>query len=152
MLNTLTGMPPSSPEQADVFLSTLEEREEVLRAIEAQLAVHNFLAKEIFGIRLALDEAIVNGIKHGHKFDATKRLHLAYIITNGKLHVDITDEGPGFDPAAVPDPLADENLDKVSGRGLFLMSSYMESVQFNETGNRVSMTKETASINAEQRK
>lgn len=152
MSNTLPGMPLPSPEKADVFISTLEERNEALSAIESQLAVHNFLAKEIFGIRLALDEAIVNGIKHGHKFDTSKRVHLAYTIGDGKFHVDITDEGPGFDPAAVPDPLADENLEKASGRGLFLMSSYMKTVEFNETGNRVSMTKETASIHAEKRK
>ena len=151
MLNILPGTLSSSPEKEDIFIRTLAEKNEVLNAIEVQLAVHNFLAKEIFGIRLALDEAIVNGIKHGHKFDPTKTVHLAYTIADGKFHVDITDEGPGFDPTSVPDPLAVENLERPSGRGLFLMSSYMKTVEFNEAGNRVSMTKETASIHAEKR-
>ncbi len=144
-------MPLPSPENADIFIRTLEEKNEVLAAIEIQLAVHKFLDKEIFGIRLALDEALVNGIKHGNKLDASKTVHLVYTIADGKFHVDITDEGPGFDPSTIPDPLAPENSERPSGRGLLLMSHYMKTVQFNEAGNRVSMTKETASIHAEKR-
>jgi anti-sigma regulatory factor (Ser/Thr protein kinase) len=62
----------------------------------------------------------------------------------------IQDEGPGFDPASLPDPTDPENLDKVSGRGLLLMRTFMDEVSYNDRGNQVTMIKRTvADIAAE---
>jgi serine/threonine-protein kinase RsbW len=97
--------------------------------------------QDFFGIRLALEEAIVNGVRHGHKNDPTKTVHIRYQATEQQLLVEIQDEGPGFDPEGVADPLSPENLERPGGRGVFLMRHYMTWVSFNELGNCVTMCK-----------
>jgi serine/threonine-protein kinase RsbW len=109
--------------------------EEIATALEA--AGYSF--KETFGVRLALEEALVNAIKHGHKGDPSKEAHLRFHLTRERLIAEIEDQGPGFDPHAVPDPLAPENLERPCGRGLVLMRHYMTWVRFNENGNRVTL-------------
>lgn len=121
---------------------TLHAMEEIVPAIEdivADLEVAGYSDKEMFGVRLALEEALVNAIKHGHKGDTTKAVHLRYHVSPESIVVEIEDEGPGFRPQDVPDPFAPENLERPCGRGLLLMRSYMTWVRFNSTGNRVSM-------------
>ena len=97
--------------------------------------------KEQFGVRLALEEAIVNAIKHGHRGDLSKTVRVCYHVTPAEVRADVEDEGPGFDPFAVPDPLAPENLEQPGGRGVFLMRHYMTAVEFNAAGNRVTLCK-----------
>jgi serine/threonine-protein kinase RsbW len=93
----------------------------------------------LFGVRLALEEALVNAIRHGHRNDPTKAVHLRFQATEQQLLVEIQDEGTGFDPDGVPDPLSPENLERPGGRGVFLMRHYMTWVSFNELGNCVTM-------------
>jgi serine/threonine-protein kinase RsbW len=81
----------------------------------------------LFGVRLALEEALV------------KAVHLRFQATEQQLLVEIQDEGTGFDPDGVPDPLSPENLERPGGRGVFLMRHYMTWVSFNELGNCVTM-------------
>jgi serine/threonine-protein kinase RsbW len=109
--------------------------------IEKQLRQCRYDEKEIFGIRLALEEAIVNAIKHGNQMDLGKRVHVRYRILPDRFDVGITDEGVGYDLDNVPDPLADENLERPSGRGLFLMKHYMTEVMVHPPGNRLTMYK-----------
>jgi serine/threonine-protein kinase RsbW len=97
--------------------------------------------KEIFGVRLALEEAIVNAVKHGNRNDPARSVHLRYRLTSQRVLLEIEDEGNGFDPHQVPDPLAPENLERSGGRGLLLMRTYMNSVRYNRRGNRVTMCK-----------
>jgi len=97
-----------------------------------------------FAIRLALEEALNNAIKHGHGLDPRKTVHVEYDINEEQAVFVITDEGCGFNPHAVPDPTADENLEKPSGRGIMLMRAYMDVVQFNDCGNQVRMVKKRA--------
>ncbi len=94
-----------------------------------------------FAIKLALEEGINNAIKHGNKFDASKSIDLTYHIAPDRAAITIADEGPGFDPARLPDPTADENLEKPTGRGVMLMHAYMDEVWFNDKGNEVHMVK-----------
>ena len=101
----------------------------------------SFSEKEAFSIRLALEESIANSIKHGHREDPAKTVHVRYAVREDEFEVEIEDEGPGFDPNGVPDPLAAENLEKPSGRGIFLMRHYMDAVEFNDSGTRVRMRK-----------
>jgi serine/threonine-protein kinase RsbW len=100
---------------------------------------HEFDEKSIFGIQMSLVEALVNAIKHGNGEDLTKHVTLTCIVTDNAITIKIADEGPGFDPVTVPDCLVDENLDKPSGRGLELIRSLMESVQWNDKGNEIEM-------------
>ena len=111
----------------------------MIEEIAATLDEVGYSSKEIFGIRLALEEALVNAIKHGHKGDPSKEVHLRYQVTRDRFIAEIEDEGPGFDPDAVPDPLAPENLECPCGRGLVLMRHYMTWVRFNKAGNRVTL-------------
>jgi serine/threonine-protein kinase RsbW len=115
--------------------------EPTLTALVADLAAAGFSERDQFAIRLALDEALANGIRHGNRQDPAKTVTFRYRITPEALLAEVEDEGPGFDPDQVPDPLAPENLERASGRGLFLMRSYMTWVRHNERGNRVTLCK-----------
>ncbi|HEY5138039.1 MAG TPA: ATP-binding protein [Methylococcales bacterium] len=101
----------------------------------------HFSTNDIFGIHLALEEAMMNAVKHGNKQDPLKKIQVEYSITPEKFDISIIDEGGGFAPTEVPDPRCGENLFKATGRGLLLMKAYMDYVEYNESGNRVHMMK-----------
>jgi anti-sigma regulatory factor (Ser/Thr protein kinase) len=97
---------------------------------------------EVMRIELALQEALANAIRHGCKNDANK--HVQCIVTldgSNEITVVVRDPGSGFDPCAVPDPLAPENLLKSSGRGVFLINELMDTVEFSDEGRRVMLRK-----------
>jgi serine/threonine-protein kinase RsbW len=121
--------------------SDLNEARRVQAVIEDALHGVHFSDHEIFAIRLALEEALVNAIKHGNQMDHTKRVRVAYQIAPDRFEVQITDEGPGFDPVDVPDPTAPENIERPCGRGLLLMRHYMTEVAYHDRGRAVRMAK-----------
>jgi serine/threonine-protein kinase RsbW len=96
----------------------------------------------IFAIKLAFEEAITNAVKHGNCNDCNKQVHLRYFVDPTRVILMVRDEGCGFQPDRVPDPTADENLERPSGRGLMLMHSYMTQVRYSPTGNEVWLLKE----------
>ncbi len=114
-----------------------EAETQILEALEAK----HYPEACAFAIKLALEEAITNAIRHGSKNDRSKRLTLRYRITPDKAVISVEDEGAGFNPTAVPDPTLDENLNKPNGRGIMLMRAYMDEVTYNETGTEVVMVK-----------
>jgi serine/threonine-protein kinase RsbW len=83
-------------------------------------------------ILMALREALANAIKHGNGQDMAKRVHLEMEVKDHTLRIRIRDEGIGFDPAGVADPLAQENRFKTSGRGIFYMKTFMDEVRFSQ--------------------
>ncbi len=85
------------------------------------------------GLLLSVTEATTNAIKHANKNDKNKKVVITAVKTNDQLIVTVKDEGNGFDPTAIPDPTAPENLMKDSGRGLYLMKYYMDDVNYNIT-------------------
>ena len=103
----------------------------------------------IFAIKLAFEEAVTNAVKHGNCNDHSKRVHLRYYVDPSRVVLMVRDEGCGFCPQSVPDPTADENLERPSGRGLMLMQSYMTRVRYSETGNEVWLLKENAAAKRE---
>jgi serine/threonine-protein kinase RsbW len=109
--------------------------------IEAALKAHNYTEHDIFSIRLAVEEALVNAIKHGNRMDKSKKVQISYRIHTEHFEVVIADEGTGFNPTDVPDPTAEENLERPCGRGLMLMRHYMNEVSFGGGGNSVHMRK-----------
>lgn len=113
----------------------------VWRRILSELEANNFSPDDIFAVHLALEEAFINAIKHGNKMDYDKEIKIDYSINPDKFEVSMADEGNGFDPDAVPDPRCGENIYKIEGRGLLLMRSYMDVIEFNERGNCVRMTR-----------
>src|SRR5262245_60143928 len=92
----------------------------ILEIIE-QLQQAAWNQKDIFGVHLALEEAVVNAIKHGNCEDPDKVVQVVCKISPTRCWILVQDQGPGFDPENVPDCTLDENLDKPSGRGLKLM-------------------------------
>ena len=124
-----------------VIASDPIEARRVQDQIESLLKSQQFGDKDIFSIRLALEEALVNAIKHGNRCDRSKKVHISFRILPERFDVSITDEGNGFDPSEVPDPTAIENLERPCGRGLMLMRHYMSNVCFSNSGSSVAMTK-----------
>jgi serine/threonine-protein kinase RsbW len=96
---------------------------------------------EIIRINLAVEEALVNAIRHGNQMDPDKLVHIAYTATAERFDVRIADEGPGFDPEDTPDPTYTHILTRPSGRGLLLMRGFMTEVQYHGRGNVVTMAK-----------
>ena len=109
--------------------------EEVL----AKLSEKGFGKDDIFAVRLTLEEAFLNAVKHGNKMDSSKTIKVDYSVSENKLEITITDQGLGFKPDKIEDPRFGENLFKPGGRGLLLMNSYMDMVKYNEQGNSVHM-------------
>ena len=99
--------------------------------------------RDVFGVRLALEEALVNAIKHGNKMDPDKVVNVKWEIDEEHVRVVIEDQGEGFLVQDVPDPTDEENLDKPGGRGIMLMRSFMSVVEYNESGNRLTLEKRT---------
>lgn len=96
-------------------------------------------------ILMALREALANAIKHGNGQDMAKRVHLEMEVKDHTLRIRIRDEGTGFDPAGVADPLAQENRFKTSGRGIFYMKTFMDEVRFSRVdggGMEIVLTKD----------
>ncbi len=117
------------------------EARRVQEMIEKQLHRHHFDQREIFSIKLALEEALVNAIKHGNQMDPEKKVHVHVNVNHERIDIRIVDEGDGFALADVPDPMAPENLERPCGRGLLLMRHYMTEVIFHAPGNRLTMSK-----------
>jgi serine/threonine-protein kinase RsbW len=130
------------PITAEVTIpSDLSEARRLQDEIEAALQTARYTDRDIFSIKLALEEALVNAIKHGNQMDPDKSVTVTYTVTPERFEIRITDEGPGFNPSDVPDPTAPENLERPCGRGLLLIRNFMNEVAYHGKGNIVTMLK-----------
>lgn len=116
--------------QIDLFV------QDVLEA----LGRHGYSESSKFAVRLALEEAVSNAFRHGHKgLPEGTPVRASFRVDEDELRVTIVDQGPGFKPEAVPDPTLVENLERPSGRGLMLIRAYMTSVTFGGRGNELTL-------------
>jgi serine/threonine-protein kinase RsbW len=106
-----------------------------------QLGHHGWSPSDIFAIHLAAEEAIVNAIVHGNRLDPRRTVHVECVVSADTARIEVTDEGEGFDPGAVPDCTQDDRLDCPSGRGVMLMRSFMTRIEYNAKGNAVLLEK-----------
>ena len=113
----------------------------ILDGLAAAMTKQGYTAQDVFGVRLALEEALVNALKHGHGYDPAKRARVRYRVTQRQMLADVEDQGPGFDPCGVADPLTAGGLERPSGRGLLLMHHFLSWVRHNRRGNRVTLCK-----------
>jgi serine/threonine-protein kinase RsbW len=89
------------------------------------------LSDEIaFGVDMAVREAVTNAVLHGNKQDATKMVEVTLLNRASTLEITVRDHGAGFDPTSVPDPTAEQNLLKTSGRGILFMNTFMDEIQW----------------------
>jgi len=122
---------PSAISLMYVVLEYLMKRVEKLGVIKAEQS----------NLFVALDEAFVNAVKHGNKFDARKLIRITAEVSKQEAKFTIEDEGEGFDVKNIPDPLDPANLFKTSGRGVLFIYNIMDEVKYNDRGNRLTMVK-----------
>ena len=109
----------------------VEKLEDFLNALQEELDFDNEMYARLM---LTVSEAVTNGIVHGNKLDESKKVHVRADIDDTYLYVVTEDDGDGFNPEDVPDPLAEENLLKPSGRGIFLMDEHADETIFSKDG------------------
>jgi serine/threonine-protein kinase RsbW len=109
------------------------ESVEVVEEAADQLAVEAGLDEDQrFHMAMAVREATINAVLHGNEYDPTRHIEVSLENTGTDLKISIADEGTGFDPSKVPDPLKEENLLRGTGRGIFLIRSLMDEVHFRQ--------------------
>ena len=111
--------------------SRLEMLETVQTVLGHATALVGFDDDAAHYMSVAVRETVVNAIKHGNRENEKKRVKVSFVIHPQALEVSVLDEGPGFDPGRIPDPVADENLLKADGRGIFFMKSFMDEVEYS---------------------
>jgi serine/threonine-protein kinase RsbW len=124
----------------DSTLETVNNAEETAGRMAAEAG---FDEEEVMKISMAVREAAVNAVLHGNAYDPRKKITLAFERTTRDLVITIRDQGKGLDLSKVPDPLAPENLLKTSGRGIFLIRSFMDVVEIHpsQSGTELRMIK-----------
>ncbi|HKT13690.1 MAG TPA: ATP-binding protein [Terriglobia bacterium] len=114
-------------------LENVEKAEEAARSVSARL---NFSEEAEFHTEMAVHEAVINAIHHGNKEDPSKKVYIQFLASEEKLEIHVRDEGVGFDPNTLPDPLAKENLLNISGRGIFLVRRFMDEFRVESAPGR----------------
>ena len=138
------GDKSGGPSAKMTIASEYADAREVQRLIRLEVEKAGYDADSQFAIKLALEEALINAIKHGNKLDKSKRVHVEWAVTRDVVDITIEDEGPGFDRSSVPDPTHEPNLQKLTGRGILLIEAYMTRVEYSKGGRRVRLIKKNA--------
>lgn len=139
---------PESSREPRVHLeigSRLENVELVQIAVEA--ALQQLPVEEVFAhqVGTAIREAVANAIEHGNQSDASKQVEVDFRFEDNQIVISVTDQGLGFDPGNVPDPLEPDNLLKPNGRGILLIKEFMDEVEYsfrNDRGTALIMRKQ----------
>lgn len=122
---------------------TIDSKLENICAIEKmidEISDEIKISSDIYGkILIATIEAVNNSIVHGNKLNPTKKVFIDIYFQKPNLHISITDQGNGFDFSNVPDPTTPENIENISGRGVFLMKKLADNLIFNDTGTQVEL-------------
>src|ERR1700733_13954527 len=124
--------------------STLESVDSAEQTVQAEAQALGLDEDDLYRVGIAIRECMVNAVVHGNRYNSRKKVHLRVVRTTDRLSIVVGDEGDGFDPNAVPDPLAGENLLRGSGRGVMLMQSFMDEFKISKRepqGTEVKMVK-----------
>ena len=113
----------------------------LIRELLAALEKLGWKQKDVFGIHMAVEEAVMNAIHHGNKDEREKEVDVLIKVDNNEFYAKISDQGCGFCLLEVPDPTREENLEKTSGRGVMLIKNFVDDCQYNEAGNSVELRK-----------
>lgn len=132
---------PDPPVKEIVVRNNLAAAKQPEELLMADVRARGYSEDDAFAIKLALEEAMTNAVRHGNGNDPNKHVRVQFCVTPRQTTIIVADEGRGFRPDEVPDPTAPENLERPSGRGIMLMRSYMTQVTYNERGNEVTLVK-----------
>ena len=113
----------------------------IIEILLVQLETFGWSNRDSFGIHMAMEEAILNAIRHGNQCDPEKQVHVQIELCHERFYSQVTDQGAGFRLCDVPDPTLEENLDNTCGRGVMLIKNFVDRVQYNEAGNSVELVK-----------
>lgn len=127
--------------RAASFPSVSGAGEPFVDAVLQELERRAWSSKDLFAIQLALEEAIANAVEHGNRRNPTKKVDVSAEIALDRVLLSVRDEGAGFDESTLADPLLDENLETPTGRGLFLIRSFMTNVWRGSNGAEILMEK-----------
>jgi len=130
-----------------VLESKLESVDHAEQTVLREAEVLGFDEDDLHRIGISVRECMVNAVVHGNRYNARKKVHLKVSRAPDRLTVWVADEGDGFDPASLPDPLAGENLLRQSGRGVLMMQAFMDEFQICNRapqGTEVKMVKYVA--------
>lgn len=134
-------MPRNSFEKIEI-VSVFPQAKQVEDLIVEQAEKLGYSEEDIFALRLSLEEALTNAIRHGNGQDPQKKVKIRYRAQPEEVEIYIADEGKGFDPSLVPDPTREDKLECPSGRGIMLMRAYMDLLEYNARGNEVHLVKQ----------
>lgn len=122
-------------------IPSLMENLEKVNAFIEEVKISENLSDDIYSaIMLTVNEAASNAILHGNKLDPSKMVSVAISSTNEEVNITICDQGNGFNPDDLPDPLDEANLLKAGGRGIFIIRAYADDVQFEDEGRCMKLT------------
>ncbi len=119
----------------------VDEVRDVIERVAALMQLASYQRHDIFGVELALEEALANALRHGNGLDPSKKVRVDCCVGSDQVWIEIEDEGEGFCFNDVQDPTLPENIGRPGGRGLLFIRTYMNAVTFNDVGNRVTMQK-----------
>jgi len=128
-----------SSQKKIVLNSTFEEVERLEKYVKTLQKWAGFGEDDHARIMLTLSEAVTNAIVHGNKEEPDKKVVIVGQLSNNTLTLSVKDEGKGFDPDDLPDPLKEENLLNVGGRGVYLIEEYVDRLEFQEDGTKLKM-------------
>ena len=120
---------------------TLRSARAAADAVVREAEAARYSPDAVFAIKLALEEAITNAIRHGNGGDSSKQVTLRYAVSPEKCAIIIRDQGRGFNPDTVPDCTNVERLPLPSGRGIMLMRTYMDEVVYRDAGTTIYLMK-----------
>jgi serine/threonine-protein kinase RsbW len=137
----MTSSPPTRMVERSLPSSLAGGYIDFIQEILREMADLGWQKHDLFGVQMALEETISNGIRHGNQEDPTKQVHVQCQLSPNRFWAQIQDEGDGFCPGEVPDCRSVENLEAPGGRGLLLICGFMTHVSYNDCGNCITLEK-----------
>jgi len=125
--------------ERSAVLARKEDLDPLQAEVEVELTKREYAKEGRFAVRLALEEAVVNGFRHGNRLKPGKTVTVRLTIDDQEAVFEVEDQGEGFDLDSVPDPTLEENIEIPSGRGIMLIKAYMSDVRYLPPGNTLRM-------------
>jgi len=143
LINSMLINMEQNVQAGNLYTLQLPSKEESITLLEELIEniadTYNVGEDTFANMMTCLNEALINAIKHGNKLDATKKVIVNADVDNRRIIWTVTDEGQGFDYVHLPDPTSPENLESLTGRGVYIMKHLADQCIFNTSGNEVEL-------------